>query len=137
MARLRGYENAIESAQYVMGLWNSVVVKEDTVWVLGDFVMCEWALQYVEMLAGHIQLIRGNHDSQRVLDVLNKHPKIYVHGWVHQIGSLVLTHEPVAQRVGLVNIHGHTHGRGVGDVGIWTWGRLITIQEVLRWATSC
>ena len=51
--------------------WNSVVREEDTVYVLGDFIMgaADTVKTLIARLNGTIKLIRGNHDTAAKLKI--------------------------------------------------------------------
>ena len=61
----RPYQDAQEMNRALIDNWNSVVKPEDTVYVLGDFIMgqADTVSSLVKQLNGIIVLIRGNHDS--------------------------------------------------------------------------
>jgi calcineurin-like phosphoesterase family protein len=58
------FRNVNEMNKVMTDNWNSVVGKDDTVWVHGDFVMSrkEETLSLISELNGKIILIAGNHD---------------------------------------------------------------------------
>jgi calcineurin-like phosphoesterase family protein len=51
--------------------WNSIITNNDTVYILGDFILGnpEEVLSIVNSLNGHKILIRGNHDSQAKINM--------------------------------------------------------------------
>jgi calcineurin-like phosphoesterase family protein len=58
-------QRAAEMDEVLIGNWNSVICPEDTVWVLGDFMMTGSVSRVESMLArlnGNKHLIIGNHD---------------------------------------------------------------------------
>ena len=66
----RGYESIEEMNEIQIRKWNSVVGKDDTVYVLGDFflgTMDDFTIakidEYLSHLNGHTKLIIGNHDT--------------------------------------------------------------------------
>lgn len=56
----------------LIAAWNAVVGPEDTVWHLGDFAVEASRARCAEVfsrLHGLKHLVRGNHDSNRILDL--------------------------------------------------------------------
>ena len=64
-ADTRPFGSVAEMNEALIRRWNSVVKPDDTVYVLGDFIMgvAEKAQDILDRLNGNIKLIRGNHDS--------------------------------------------------------------------------
>jgi len=98
----------------LINLWNSVVSKNDDVYLLGDFSMYnkERSTEICRRLNGRKILIMGNHDDKSVqyyLDcgfyMVSKHPVILENYWI-------LSHEPmyVNDNMPYANIYGHVHG---------------------------
>ena len=97
--------------------WNSVVQKDDEVYVLGDFIFAKTALE-VESIAGRLNgrkyLIRGNHDRVNICESSFIWIKDY-----HELGAntlrWVLSHYPFSEWNGFhrknkaVHLHGHVH----------------------------
>ncbi len=94
--------------------WNTVVKKNDTVKVLGDFIIGIKNLHYLKELNGTIHWTLGNHDPKITRDILNEHKNIsYVDG-VRPYKGAVLSHVPIhpielEYRNWCLNIHGHLH----------------------------
>lgn len=67
----RPFANVDEMNETIIRNWNRVVDWDDTVYVLGDFFMgqVEKIKSIFYRLKGHIVLIRGNHDTQKRLDL--------------------------------------------------------------------
>lgn len=96
--------------------WNSVVKKDDTVFVLGDVCFCSAAKakEFVGQLNGRKVLIMGNHDRGRSVgtwldvgfDVVSPWPIIYK-------DRIVMIHEPpenLNEPAPYFYIYGHVHG---------------------------
>lgn len=63
----RPFSSVEEMDAALISNWNSVVSKNDTVYVIGDFIWKkeqEWK-DILEQLKGNIVLIKGNHDPKR------------------------------------------------------------------------
>lgn len=96
--------------------WNSVVKKEDKVFVLGDVAFCSKsrAKELVSQLNGTKILIMGNHDRQRSrkvweeigFDMVSPYPIIYKN-------YVVMMHEPPEyfnNNTPYFYVYGHVHG---------------------------
>lgn len=103
--------------------WNSVVKPEDTVYVLGDFIMggANTVPAILNQLNGTIILIRGNHDTKAKLDMY-RHFGITVKDieYLEYKGRFfILCHFPIASpefiqmvvrdNSEVVNVYGHLH----------------------------
>lgn len=104
---LRGnVQNVDEHDEWIIKQWNSVVSKSDLVWVLGDVSFSKRTLYKVGRLNGVKHLILGNHDEFP----LSYYQKYFnkIHGFIKYKGYW-LSHSPILDTRGLINIHGHTH----------------------------
>lgn len=128
--------------EFIIDEWNKKVSKDDTVWVLGDMFMGE-AKSFVLMdkiigsLNGKINLIPGNHDNPKSLELVYEHynrngeskfnimPRIMKKKFMVEKGkkyrTLVMSHFPITiwdnQGDGVSHIHGHTHCGWNGGIG--------------------
>ncbi|MCJ2128090.1 metallophosphoesterase family protein [Methylobacterium sp. E-045] len=129
--------------------WNNVVVADDEVWHLGDFAVGASRARCAEIfeaLRGRKRLIRGNHDTKRVLELPWAKPpqetaRITVSDADGTEWRLFLAH--YAHRAwpglwrGTRHLYGHTHGslpdtRFSCDVGVDAWGyRPVSIAELI------
>lgn len=110
----RPFDNVNQMNQTIIDNWNAVVAPGDTVLHLGDFAMGKDSVQgLVNSLNGNIHLIIGNHDrsgkqwfrDQGFAEVYSS----------LQVGNILFTHKPRIQLAeGLVNYHGHLHGKDTG-----------------------
>lgn len=110
----RPFASVDEMDKALIRNWNSVVGKEDKVFVLGDvsFASKPKTVELVGQLNGYKVLIMGNHDRQRNVrfwqnagfDVVIPYPVIYG-------GRYLLSHEPpLCDHPELFSIYGHVHG---------------------------
>lgn len=94
--------------------WNSVVGKNDKIYILGDFALTskERLAEIVHQLNGYKILILGNHDNYTVelyhgvgFNVVSPYP-IIVNDW------FILSHQPLYINANMpyANIFGHVHG---------------------------
>lgn len=116
----RPFESVEQMDMEIIKRWNSVVTKEDHVYILGDFAMRNErdVSEYTRQLKGHLHLIWGNHDKRRnehyrgcfesaddmlvINDVVfgMQRPVCLCHYWMPFMAN---------QRRGLYMLHGHTH----------------------------
>lgn len=125
----RPFGSVEEMNEAIVANWNSVVKPDDHVYHLGDFCFgnvekWNWFLEPGK-LNGHIHLILGNHDPERVFregtlierfDSIEYEHILIIEGW-----TVILNHFPfmsfsnnIDNRV--LQLFGHIHS-GPGDVG--------------------
>ena len=116
----RPFESIEQMDMEIIKRWNSVVTKEDHVYILGDFAMRNErdVADYTQKLNGHLHLIWGNHDKrgnehyrecfESADDMLKINDTVY--GYTRQVCLCHYWIPFVAnQRHGLYMLHGHTH----------------------------
>ena len=117
MALKRGFKDEVEHDEHIIKMWNSVVNKRDTVYLLGDVSM-EKHQPYVllKRLNGIIRVIGGNHDkpghTKKLLEYVES-----VSGMIRYKGY-ILTHCPIHESEidrFRANIHGHVHEKSLTD----------------------
>ncbi len=138
----RPFADIAEMNACLIDAWNSRVGPRDTVWFLGDFAMGASPAEcqaFFGRLNGVKNLVRGNHDAKRVLDL----PWASQHDLVQTTVDgtrLVLCHYamrswPQVWR-GAIHLFGHTHAtlpptRQSCDVGVDAWAyRPVTLDEI-------
>lgn len=98
--------------------WNSIVKPQDTVFILGDFMLStsqarlergdgglKKASYYRDILNGNKILIQGNHDSDKSYKTCIRSIKIRLGGYV-----INLVHSPMHLSYNVpINIHAHVH----------------------------
>jgi calcineurin-like phosphoesterase family protein len=104
-SRLELGSNASEMNEEIIKRFNETVSKEDTTFLLGDATFTD--LSPISRLNGSIVFIKGNHDRISRRKALNIDNVIYFSKKPIQVGSYLLSHEPI--NTDLVNIHGHIH----------------------------
>lgn len=123
----RPFISADHAEKEMIRYWNDVVTPDDTVYVLGDFIMGnpESVPRILNQLNGHIVLIRGNHDTKRKLGIYAEFPeKIEVHDIYYKPYHglyFVMCHFPITDEGFLdmvvqdnsevVVLHGHVHDK--------------------------
>lgn len=119
----RGFKSVYEMNETLIKNWNSVVKKEDEVYLLGDCMLGDnkAGRQCLAQLNGNIHIILGNHDTPARVDIYNNlhnvvevcyATQIKVDGW-----CLYLSHYPTMtcnlekefSKKCILNLYGHTH----------------------------
>lgn len=123
----RPFINADHARKQMIDNWNKVVKPDDTVYVLGDFIMGqpETVPDILNQLNGHIVLVRGNHDTKRKLGIYAQYPeKVEVHDIFYKPYRglyFVMCHFPITDE-GFLDmvvqdnsevcvLHGHVHDK--------------------------
>ena len=126
----RPFASVAEMDRQLIERWNAAVEPADEVWHLGDFAVRQSAERVADLLAtlhGTKHLVVGNNDATAVTGCagwrsVQPYAEITVDG-----RTLVLCHYPFRtwrdMGKGVVNLHGHSHGRlrplrGQFDVGV-------------------
>ena len=120
----RGFHTVGEMNYHIISVWNNMVKDDDNIYVLGDMMLSDdkegmWLLNN---LRGHIHIVRGNHDSDRRIELYKKSPHIVeVENslYLHYNGyHFYLTHYPTLTsnfdfdkplKARLINLCGHSH----------------------------
>lgn len=121
----RGFKSSQEHDMTIIHNWNSIVQKEDDVYILGDLMLedTNYGLQCVSQLNGKLHLIRGNHDSNVRWAMYAELPNVVeLCGWATVIRyrkfNFHLSHWPTdtanydddkGLRTKIISISGHTH----------------------------
>lgn len=117
MALKRGFSSAEEQDQTIIDKWNSVVKKNDIVWILGDISMNSRYYHLLDQLKGNKKVVLGNHDLPKYTPSLMKHVNSVCGCYAYK--SLLLTHVPVhLSEINYrfkKNVHGHTHDKVILD----------------------
>ena len=114
----RPFSSVEEMDEALIQNWNSVVNKNDTVFVLGDMffkINKELIVQIMNSLKGKKVLIIGNHD--------NHSPSFYMevgfsNAYYYPIlykEKYIFSHYPLENTHGLINMHGHIHEKIIDD----------------------
>ena len=121
MALYRGFDSVEKHDDHIVKMWNSVVGKKDTVWVLGDLTMEKSSPYYnLDLLNGVKKIVLGNHDMPKpshnllMLQYVNSICGVVT----DRKGRYMMTHIPVhpneLNRYS-INIHGHLHSENIDD----------------------
>lgn len=106
-----------EHDQYIISIYNKVVKKDDTCYILGDIgasgfnVSKEYLIKCFKQLNGKKIIILGNHDRypKSFYKELYGVTEVYDHP-VYLSKRIALSHEPIKVDDDVLNIHGHLHG---------------------------
>ena len=121
----RGFNNVDEMNNEIVRRWNSVVAKDDDVYVLGDLMLNdnEKALKLLKTLNGKLHIVFGNHDTPTRIKLYKELPNVVETGYAiflrHKNMNYFMTHYPcitgnlqkgdITQMT--VNLFGHTHSK--------------------------
>jgi calcineurin-like phosphoesterase family protein len=124
--KARGFSCVEEMNETIVERWNSIVSPDDIVYHLGDIMLGNYDVNILKRLNGIIDLIHGNHDTDRKLgDIYATNKVTATIGYTSELlkfGKLkfFICHYPVltanfddshfSQHV--ICLHGHTHQRG-------------------------
>ena len=100
----RGFSSIGEMNYAIVSIWNNTVQDDDDIYILGDIMLNddEEGIFLLKNLRGRIHIIRGNHDSDRRIELYKQCPHIVVehnkpifNGWdadviIHDIKVAVL-----------------------------------------------
>ncbi len=149
----RPYDHLDHMMEEMIKTWNSTVGELDTVFHLGDFSFLDrdksaWILS---RLNGVIILIKGNHDSTKIVENIGfdgvydlVELAVEEDSGVTQL--ITLCHYPIAvwpsSHYGAWHLHGHSHGTykvntgKVVDAGWDVWGKPISYDVIKTYMNS-
>lgn len=108
----RPFANVEEMTESLIKNWNSVVGKNDIVYVVGDFALCgkQKIIEIGKRLNGRKRLIIGNHDQASIETYREAGFEfVYNHSIVLD-DFFIVSHVPLEHvQNPFFNIHGHTH----------------------------
>jgi len=117
------FSSYTEMEETLIENWNSIVSKNDEVWILGDICITKKSLGVLKKLNGTHKAILGNHDTFRSrfyyehFKFVSGAYKMYIKG-----EKCILTHIPIhteqleeGSRY-TMNVHGHLHCYSYGDL---------------------
>lgn len=112
----RPYSNSHDMDKDIIRLWNSVVSRDDIVYVLGDFTLSrrkEVIKNLVDRLNGRKVLIMGNHDTRKPKDYIECGFEVAIRKPVMAEPGVILMHEPFENgsliTSNYIYIFGHVH----------------------------
>lgn len=130
----RHFKTAKAFDKFVIKTWNRQVKKDDTIFVIGDFVDCDgkgfdgWekALSYVKKIKAQVVLIMGNNEDRVVKYYFDNNYNKF-REYCLKLGfkdvkknmmltfngqDFFLTHKPINYKKGVFNLFGHMHRAG-------------------------
>lgn len=117
--------NIGEMNEWIINMWNSIVQRQDIVYILGDFsfINTEETRKLLERLKGHKHLIWGNHDKscrglenyfESTSDIRTVVFKQQNYSFLKEDFVIQMCHYPLLawdrRMHGCCMVHGHTHG---------------------------
>ncbi len=120
----RGFVSSEQHDQSIIERWNSIVNEDDIVYHLGDLVLGDnnHGIECVKQLNGYIKIIRGNHDTDKRIELYKTLENVEYLGWAEVIKykkyNFYLSHHPTMTanydnekppKAHLINLFGHTH----------------------------
>lgn len=112
----RPFKDALEMDAYLINRWNSIVNKEDSVFILGDFAAyadIDKIKSILSALNGEKVLVMGNHDRGISADAWREIGFSECSPWpIVYKDFFILSHEPLYINTNMpyANIFGHIHG---------------------------
>ena len=116
MALHRGFFSVEEHDAYIVNCWNSVVRKNDVVYILGDLTMEKGDYSILSYLAGFKKVVLGNHDMPQHIPKMLEHVNSVCSSY--KLKGCILTHIPIHEsEIGRYryNIHKHVHEKSLDD----------------------
>lgn len=114
----RPFKNVVEMNNHIVNEWNSVVKKNDIVYIVGDFISENYkndTISLINKLNGFKILIRGNHDTMSDEKYHNFGiDKIYDHPIILE-NFYIISHDAmyVNDSMPYVNIFAHVHNNPI------------------------
>ena len=120
----RGFSSIGEMNYAIVSIWNNTVQDDDDIYILGDIMLNddEEGIFLLKNLRGRIHIIRGNHDSDRRIELYKQCPhvvKVENSIYLHYNGyHFYLSHYPTLTsnfdfdkplKARLINLCGHSH----------------------------
>ena len=123
--KARGFNSVEEHDEAIIEYWNSIVECGDLVIVCGDMIVgkdTDRSIALIKRLKGHIELTRGNHDTdakcKRLAEecgIKIRDSKVIKHGkWSFHIGhwpQIIGHYKDNRDMPKRIAIHGHTHSK--------------------------
>ena len=140
----RAFASVEAHDEALIAAWNATIGPDDDIWHIGDFAAGASRTRCREIfaaLAGRKRLVRGNHDTNRVLELPWAAPPVESLRLTLPEGRLFLSHYPHRSWPGLWrgtrHLYGHVHAAlddttRSADVGVDAWGfRPAVLDEIL------
>lgn len=137
----RPFASAQEMDETMQKRWNSVVQQQDVVIHCGDF--CDGKgkhaltniIKYRRQLNGHIGLILGNHDNER-LNYRDKGDFQFVYPYYKRFDKVLFCHclewvPPSIAKNATIIYYGHVHNKDVYDKDKWLPTHIINVSAEL------
>ena len=132
---MRPFKSSKQFDKFVIKTWNKQASKNDTIYVIGDFVDCDKnggddsfkkTLNYVKKVKANVVLILGNNEERVVKNFFNNEfesfrdyclklgfKEVYRNTIIHFLNQdFYLTHKPINSNKEMINLFGHMHRSG-------------------------
>ena len=132
---MRPFKNAKKFDKFVIKTWNKQASKNDTIYVIGDFVDCNkdndngsWrdTIKYVKKVKASVVLVLGNNEERVIKRYFDNNfqkfreyclnlgfKEVYENTIVHFLDrDFYLTHKPNDSNMSMFNLFGHMHRSG-------------------------
>lgn len=128
---MRPFKSTNTFDKYIIRTWNKQTNKNDTIFVIGDFVDCHgendisWkkSILYVKKLKAKVVLITGNNEDRVIKyffdNDFDKFKNYCIHSGFENVyknlqlsfkdTNFYLVHKPIHFQEGMINLFGHTH----------------------------
>lgn len=122
--RPRGYDSIYKMNEGLLSKFNSRIGENDIVYILGDLVLGgpeSPCIEYIKDLKGHLNIILGNHDTNRRIEMYKQIPSVETiqysttikykgyHFYLSHYPTLTSNGKDESLRKCLINLYGHTH----------------------------
>jgi len=146
--KTRPEKNSNDMSAFLAISWNKQVQPDDEVYILGDICLGDLDLTrgLLDRMNGKFHLIKGNHDTSKMLAILayrfktiQDYKKLYIGRQ-----KFILFHYPILEwdtmHHGAIHLFGHVHGKPMNiegkcmDVGMDTRPgyKLYSVEEIMR-----
>ena len=119
----RGFESCEAHDKAIIERWNAIVAPEDDVYLLGDVMLGDSAhgMECLYKLNGKIHIVRGNHDTDKRIELYKAHPKVVevanvirlkynkIHFYLSHYPTITSNLEKESIYQCEINLMGHTH----------------------------
>jgi calcineurin-like phosphoesterase family protein len=136
----RPFPDMLSMNQQLIDNWNSVVTKQDEIYVVGDFiwpkhVAAQEVDKVLKRLNGDIHLIPGDHDMTQILNHIRPgkvviHDKVHILTGLKDIEQIVMCHWPMrnwpASHYNSIHLFGHVHNGPKPDP-LYAYGRSFNV----------
>lgn len=130
----RDFKTLDEHDWYIINTFNENVSKEDIVYILGDFSLCNKSKTelYLQHLRGNLHFIKGNHDKQDNIKLFGKYGVYLGEQKKIKLNDVPIILNHFSMRVwegshkGSIHLYGHSHD----TLEAHPWGKSMDVSVV-------